>query len=619
MVPTDFAIVGTLKAALLMKFGAELLHGTVRFRLWAPKIEEVLVLLNGGPPLSMNRTADGWHELVCSDCPAGTRYKFRLERGGPQVPDPASRCQPEDVHGPSEVIDPHQYVWLDRGWRGRPWEECVLYELHVGTFTTEGTFLGAIDRLDWLANLGVTAIEIMPVADFPGKRNWGYDGVMLFAPDSSYGRPDDFKALIDAAHARGIMVLLDVVYNHFGPDGNYLPSYSPIFTERHHTPWGAAVNFDSEGSQVVREFVIENAVYWIEEFHLDGLRLDAIHAIKDDSTVHVLEELSEAVRQLRTDRHVHLILENEENEASRLDRNERGKATSYTAQWNDDLHHALHCAASGERSGYYGSYAGDTDRLGKALAEGFAYQGDFMSYRGSARGEPSSHLPPTAFVSFMQNHDQVGNRAFGDRITSIAPQPAVRAIASIYLLLPQIPMIFMGEEFGADQPFPFFCDFEPELATRVREGRRAEFAKFPEFQDPARRELIPDPTSEQTFNSAKLNWECATQGVHADWVRLYQELLAIRRREIVPLLKDAKSGRYEVLKAGAVSVVWQMGERTQLHLLANLNPDPLFHLITLAGRLIWSSEIEAHLPIGPWGVRWSIAMTNELPLASAII
>jgi maltooligosyltrehalose trehalohydrolase len=589
-----------------MKFGAEILNGEVRFRLWAPKVREVLVVLNGGPPLSMNRTPQGWHEILCPDCPAGTRYKFQLERGGLEVPDPASRYQPLDVHGPSEVIDPHRYAWLDGDWRGRPWEECVLYELHIGTFTTEGTFLGAIERLDWLAHLGVTAIEIMPVSDFPGTRNWGYDGVMLFAPDSSYGKPDDFKALIDAAHARGIMVLLDVVYNHFGPDGNYLPSYSPVFTERHHTPWGAAVNFDSDGSQVVREFVIENARYWIEEFHLDGLRLDAVHAIKDDSTVHVLEEMSAVIRQLPIDRHVHLILENEENEASRLERNDRGEVIRYTAQWNDDLHHALHCAASGESSGYYGSYAGDTDRLGKALAEGFAYQGDFMAYRGSMRGEPSSHLSPTAFVSFMQNHDQVGNRAFGDRITAVAPEPAVRAIASIYLLLPQIPMLFMGEEFGADQPFPFFCDFEPELANRVRDGRRAEFARFPEFQDPARRELIPDPTSEQTFLSAKLDWEHAAQGVHADWFRLYQALLTIRHREIVPLLKNASSGRYKVLKKGAVSVLWQMGDRTQLHLIANLAPEPLTHFTALAGRRIWPAQIQKDFSIAAWGVFWSI-------------
>ena len=347
----------------------------------------------------MTAAGKGWHELISNDAKVGTRYKFRLEELGLEVPDPASRYQPSDVHGPSEVVDPDHHVWRDGGWGGRPWEECVLYELHLGTFTPQGTIIGAIDRLDWLADLGVTAIEIMPVADFPGKRNWGYDGVLLFAPDSSYGRPEDFKALIDAAHARGIMVLLDVVYNHFGPDGNYLPLYSPVFTERHKTPWGAAVNYDTEGSDVVREFIIENALYWIEEFHLDGLRLDAVHAIKDGSAVHVLEQIAGCLRELPICRPIHLLLENEENEAWRLDRNPVGDPASFTAQWNDDLHHVLHCAASGETSGYYAAYTGEPEKLGKALAEGFAFQGDLMDYRGSPRGEPSSHLPPTAFVS----------------------------------------------------------------------------------------------------------------------------------------------------------------------------------------------------------------------------
>jgi maltooligosyltrehalose trehalohydrolase len=592
-----------------MKFGAELFGGGVRFRLWAPKMEQISVILDGGPAVPMQHAGEGWHELISPDSKAGTLYKFQLERGGLKVPDPASRYQPSDVHGPSEVIDPDRYDWKDNEWQGRPWEECVLYELHLGTFTPKGTFLGAIERLDWLADLGVTAIEIMPVADFPGKRNWGYDGVLLFAPDSSYGRPEDFKALIDAAHAKGIMVLLDVVYNHFGPDGNYLPSYSPVFTERHKTPWGAAVNYDAEGSDVIREFIIQNAVYWIEEFHLDGLRLDAIHAIKDDSTAHVLEKIAARVRQLPIGRPVHLLLENEENQASRLAGNGSGDPAKYTAQWNDDLHHVLHCAASQESSGYYAAYAGETEKLGKALAEGFAFQGDWMSYRGSPRGEPSSHLPPTAFVSFIQNHDQIGNRAFGDRITSFAPEAAVRAIAAVYLLLPQIPMIFMGEEFGADQPFPFFCDFEPELAKLVREGRRNEFAKFAEFQDPSSRERIPDPTAEETFVSAKLDWERADEGVHADWFRLYRELLEIRHREIVPRLRGAQSGRYDLLGEGAVSIRWRMGDGTQLSLLANLAAKPLPASIALVGRWLWSSGILEGTTLARWGVLWAI--TND--------
>ena len=588
-----------------MKFGAEMLDGAVGFRLWAPKINQVSLVIDGALPLKMESVGEGWHELISPTARAGTRYKFQFDESGLQVPDPASRYQPLDVHGPSEVIDPDQHVWSDGGWAGRPWEECVLYEMHVGTFTQQGAFRAAIERLNWLSDLGVTAIEIMPVADFPGMRNWGYDGVLLYAPDSSYGRPEDFKALIDAAHARGIQVLLDVVYNHFGPDGNYLPSYSPVFTERHKTPWGAAVNYDAEGSEVIREFIIQNAVYWIQEFHLDGLRLDAVHAIKDDTTTHILDEIARRIRRLPIVRPVHLLLENEENQASWLERNAEGDSINYTAQWNDDVHHVLHCAASQEGSGYYAAYLGDTEKLGKALAEGFAFQGDLMSYRGSPRGEPSAHLPPTAFVSFIQNHDQVGNRAFGDRITISAPAAAVRAVASVYLLLPQIPMIFMGEEFGADQPFPFFCDFEAELAKLVREGRRNEFAKFPEFRDHASRERIPDPTAEQTFISAKLDWASAGQGAHAGWTGLYRELLALRHRDIVPRLRGAQSGQYRVLGKGAVAIRWQMGDGAQLNLTANLHDQTLARPIPLVGRRIWSSGVLED-KLGPWGVLWSI-------------
>jgi len=588
-----------------MKFGAEMLDGAVGFRLWAPKINQVSLVIDGALPLKMESVGEGWHELISPTARAGTRYKFQFDESGLQVPDPASRYQPLDVHGPSEVIDPDQHVWSDGGWAGRPWEECVLYEMHVGTFTQQGAFRAAIERLNWLSDLGVTAIEIMPVADFPGMRNWGYDGVLLYAPDSSYGRPEDFKALIDAAHARGIQVLLDVVYNHFGPDGNYLPSYSPVFTERHKTPWGAAVNYDAEGSEVIREFIIQNAVYWIQEFHLDGLRLDAVHAIKDDTTTHILDEIARRIRRLPIVRPVHLLLENEENQASWLARNAEGDSINYTAQWNDDVHHVLHCAASQEGSGYYAAYLGDTEKLGKALAEGFAFQGDLMSYRGSPRGEPSAHLPPTAFVSFIQNHDQVGNRAFGDRITISAPAAAVRAIASVYLLLPQIPMIFMGEEFGADQPFPFFCDFDAQLAKLVREGRRNEFAKFPEFHDHASRERIPDPTAEQTFISAKLDWASANQGAHADWTGLYRELLALRHRDIAPRLRGVQSGQYRVLGQGAVAVRWRMGDGAQLNLTANLHDQPLAHQILLVGRRIWSSGVLED-KLGPWGVLWSI-------------
>jgi malto-oligosyltrehalose trehalohydrolase len=589
-----------------MPFGAELTDHGVRFRLWAPKHKSVGLKLGSVHP--MKALEDGWHEFQTAHAGPGTRYAFILP-DGLEVPDPASRFQPEDVHGPSEVIHPDAYGWTDAAWTGRLWEECVIYELHVGAFTPEGTFSAAIDRLDELRDLGITAIELMPIADFPGDRNWGYDGVLLFAPDSSYGRPEDLKTLVDAAHCRGIAVILDVVYNHFGPEGNYLPVYSHIFTESHHTPWGAAVNYDAEHSDAVRKLILNNAIYWIREYNLDGLRLDAVHAIIDGSPKHLLQELAITVREAAGSRPVHLILENEENQASRLARGGHGQPIQFTAQWNDDVHHVLHTAASGESAGYYGDYAGDTNKLGRALAQGFAFQGELMPYRGHPRGEPSGALPPTAFVSFIQNHDQVGNRAFGDRITAFAPPEAVRAVAAIYLLAPQIPMIFMGEEWGAAQPFPFFCDFGAELADAVRNGRRAEFAKFPEFQDPEQRERIPDPTSAETFLSAKLRWEDARHGPHAEWRDWYRRVLAVRHTEIIPRLAGTggNSGHYEVLGELAVRVRWSLEGWFELVLTANLKAVPLAGIELPQGRVLWSEGSIENGGLGPYNVVWTLS------------
>jgi maltooligosyltrehalose trehalohydrolase len=589
-----------------MNFGAEITDEGVRFRLWAPKHQSVSLRLDDRTSCPMRPLAGGWHELVVRQAAAGTLYQFVLP-DGLRVPDPASRYQPSDAHGPSEVIDPAAFEWTDASWDGRPWEECVLYELHIGAFTTEGTFRAAIERLDALVALGATAIELMPLADFPGGWNWGYDGVLLFAPDSSYGRPDDLKAFVDAAHAKGLMVLLDVVYNHFGPDGNYLSTYAPIFTERHQTPWGAAVNFDAEGSHNVREMIIQNALYWTQEYHLDGLRFDAVHAIKDDSPEHILDAIASRVREAAGHRQVHLILENEENQVSRLLRDGRGSPLQFTAQWNDDVHHVLHTAACGETSGYYIEYAGDTHKLARALAEGFAFQGEMMGYRGRRRGEPSACLPAPAFVAFIQNHDQVGNRAFGDRLTASAPRQAVRAIAATYLLLPQIPMIFMGEEWGAAQPFPFFCDFGPDLAKAVREGRRAEFAKFPAFRDEEQRERIPDPTVRETFLSAKLRWDDAEKDVHAEWRAFYRRILAVRHAEIIPRLRGMKgnAARYQILGSSAVCVAWRLGDGAELTLWANLNSEPL-GLADMPGRRIWAEGPQEGRGLGPWSVIWTL-------------
>jgi malto-oligosyltrehalose trehalohydrolase len=589
-----------------LAFGAEVRQDGVLFRLWAPLQKEVRLKIEGcAAPRQMQARENGWHELFAADAAAGALYQFILA-DGLVCPDPASRFQPLDVHGPSEVIDPRAYRWTHPEWRGRPWEECVLYELHVGAFTAAGTFLGAAGRLDRLAELGITAIELMPIGDFSGDRNWGYDGVLPFAPDSSYGRPEDLKALIDAAHARGVMVFLDVVYNHFGPDGNYLPSYAPVLTDKHTTPWGAAVNFDATGSETVREFVVQNAIYWIEEYHLDGLRLDAVHAMLDDSPRHILEDIASRVRAAAGDREVHLILENEENDAFRLGRDASRRPRQFTAQCNDDIHHGLHAAASKENDAYYGEYAGNTELLGRALAEGFSFQGQLMAYRGRHRGEPSAALPPTAFVSFIQNHDQIGNRAFGDRITEFAPFEAVRAIAAIYLLAPQIPMLFMGEEWAARQPFPFFCDYGSELAEAVKKGRQEEFARFPQFRDPANREKLPDPTTRATFLFAKLRWEDATDGVHAQWRDWYRRVIAVRHAEIIPRLAGiaGNSARWEIVEDMTVLVRWTMGDGAQLVLAANLKETATQSVDLPPGRPLWSEGSIREGQLGPWSTIW---------------
>ncbi|WP_042444212.1 malto-oligosyltrehalose trehalohydrolase [Azospirillum sp. B510] len=600
-----------------MPFGAEVqADGSVRFSLWAPSVASVLLSLDdGGQPVAMEGQGGdgggdgggGWFGLTTARAQAGSRYRFVLP-DGLAVPDPASRFQPDDVHGTSEVIDPGVHAWTDAAWTGRPWHETVLYELHVGSFTPEGTFLSAIDRLDHLVELGVTAIELMPVADFPGTRNWGYDGVLPFAPDSAYGRPEDLKTLVQEAHARGLMVFLDVVYNHFGPEGNYLHAFAgSFFTDRHKTPWGAAINVDGKRSGPVRDFLVHNALYWLEEFHLDGLRLDAVHAIIDDSGRHVLEELAERVHgHFQNRRHVHLVLENDANQARFLARHHEGDPRWHTAQWNDDLHHCLHSAATGEDGGYYVDYAHDPAKWGRALAEGFAFQGDPSAFRdGELRGEPSAHLPPTAFVTFLQNHDQIGNRAFGERISHIAKAEAVRAATILSLLGPGIPMLFMGEEWASAKPFPFFCDFGEELADAVRKGRAEEFAKFPEFQDPDARARIPDPTAPETADSAKLDWEARGTAEHAEWLGWYRRALALRRAEIVPRLDGAPGGvsSHAAVGGTGLTVCWTLGDGSRLHGFANLGDAPVTGFPAPSGRVLWTEgQGLAGDTLGPWSV-----------------
>jgi maltooligosyltrehalose trehalohydrolase len=570
-----------------LPFGAEVCGDTgVRFRLWAPCAESVDLRLEDAADrlIPLGRLDGGWFELTTREASAGSRYRFRID-GETEVPDPASRFQPLDVHGPSEVVDPCAFDWNDEHWRGRPWEQAAIYELHVGTFTAEGTFQALERKLDYLCDLGVTAVELMPVADFPGRRNWGYDGVLPYAPDSSYGRPEDLKRLVQAAHNKGLMVFLDVVYNHFGPEGNYLRCYAPqFFTDRYHTPWGEGINFDGPESRTVRDFFIHNALYWVQEYHLDGLRLDAVDAIRDESQPDILTELAQAVREESgddrsgNDRFIHLVLENGDNAASYLPHDRGSRVQAYSAQWNDDIHHALHVLITGESDGYYSDYARHPlEQFARCLTEGFAFQGEYSEFHRAYRGECSAHLPPSAFVSFLQNHDQIGNRAFGERILQLAPPQAVKAAMEILLLAPMPPLLFMGEEFGATSPFLFFCDFSGALAAAVTEGRRNEFARFAKFNSPETRERIPDPSGEETYLRSKVDWTSLAVEPHASWLLLYRSLLSIRQQVVVPHIKSVSCARtmFCYPGRGGLSITWSCADGTLLELAANLGNSTL--------------------------------------------
>jgi malto-oligosyltrehalose trehalohydrolase len=578
-----------------LRFGAELTAAGVTFRLWAPTARRVELLL--GTPHPMQALPGGWHEIVAPAAQAGTLYKFRID-GELNVPDPASAFQPGDVAGPSEVIDHSGYAWQTSDWRGRPWADTALLELHLGTFTPAGSFRGAIEKLDHVVATGLTAIELMPVADFSGRRNWGYDGVLLYAPDSSYGRPEDLKALIDEAHLRGLMVFLDVVYNHFGPEGNYLARYAPDFFVPARTPWGQAIDYRVPE---VRAFAIDNALHWLGHYRFDGLRLDAVHTIPEPGQSLLLNELSLAVGILATasGRAIHLVLENDDNDAGLLDPGRNPPHGKYRAQWNDDYHHAWHVLLTGERSGYYEDYAsGSRLHLARALSSGFAYQGEASAHRaGRPRGQASGTLPPTAFVNFLQNHDQIGNRPLGDRLQT--DEAAVSAALAITLLAPMPPMLFMGEEWSSVRPFPFFCDFQGDLAEAVRKGRREEFkAAYATLGDD-----IPDPLAEATFRSAILDWEACATPAGQRRLALVRDLLMTRRKMIVPRLVGAAFGsaRWD---EDVLSADWRLGDGGRLLLLANLSNSTSRSSQMPAGTPVWGGEPGDTLPA--WSVFWRI-------------
>jgi malto-oligosyltrehalose trehalohydrolase len=589
-----------------LPFGAELQEdGRVRFRLWAPATREVSLVLEGDVTLAMPAVAGGWFELTTAEARAGSRYRYVTDKGIP-VPDPASRFQPEDVHGPSEVIDPTAYVWRTQDWRGRPWHEAVIYELHVGAFSPEGTFAAVTRRFDHIVALGATAIELMPVADFPGKRNWGYDGVLWYAPDSTYGRPEELKALVDQAHARGLMVFLDVVHNHLGPEGNYLHLYAPQMFTKKRTPWGEAVNF---AERPVRDFVIHNALYWLEEFQLDGLRMDAVDHIVDRSDEQIIIELARAIRRVGPrDREIHLILENDDNAAAYLTRAPGGRADLHTAQWNDDCHHALQHLVTGDQGGYYDDFtAAPMARLGRVLVEGFAYQGEpSPSHRQKRRGQSTKGLPLVAFVNYLQSHDQVGNRVLGERIRLGGPDAAAKAAVAILALCPSPVMVFMGEEWGAVTPFCFFCDLPKDLGTEVANGRRRELRRFSHSAAVSTQRQMLLPNEPATFARSKLDWHELDRPGHQAWLELYRSLFTIRRELVTWRCAGvgAHQGRVQLFGARGLAAGWRLDDGATLSVVANLGAVPCDLDFSPAGERLFCVGSLSDDILGPWSVAW---------------
>ncbi|HHA2044873.1 TPA: malto-oligosyltrehalose trehalohydrolase [Enterobacter cloacae] len=573
------------------QWGAEFISGdVVRFRVWAEG-QQQLTLRLAERDLPMTAVGNGWFQIDVPGVTHGTEYQFVLQ-DGMAVPDPASRAQKGDVNGPSVVIDPGRYQPINPDWAGRPWEETVIYELHIGTFTPQGTFRAAIDKLPYLAELGITQLEVMPVSQFGGSRGWGYDGVLLYAPHSAYGTPEDFHAFIDAAHGLGLSVVLDIVLNHFGPEGNYLPLLSPAFFDAQRmTPWGNGIAYEREP---VRHYILDAPLFWLTEYRLDGLRFDAIDQIKDTASKHILQQIAETIHEALPDRHIHLTTEDSRNVIFLHPRDEKGATPLFTAEWNDDFHNAAHVFATGETHAYYQDFAFEPEKkFARALAEGFVYQGEVSLQTGHSRGVECHTQPPTFFVDFIQNHDQTGNRAQGERLITLAGADKTRVLLAALLLSPHIPLLFMGEEYGETNPFLFFTDFHGDLAKAVREGRAKEFTGHSGHDGD-----VPDPNDEQTFARSKLDWHNVTTAQGKSWLRFTRSLLVLRHRYLVPLLRPGGTVEGKIVKTapGMVAVSWSFPTGT-LSLALNIGNKPV-DVPALAGETLfsWPDAAEVLVP-----------------------
>jgi maltooligosyltrehalose trehalohydrolase len=543
------------------------------FEVWAPKARTLSVVVNG-TSTAMQNAEGGWWSAPVENVKAGDDYAFCID-GGQPIPDPRSPYQPKGVHGFSRLLDHRSFAWTDTHWQARPLGSGIIYELHIGTFTAEGTFMSAIQRLDYLIELGITHVEMMPVNEFSGDWGWGYDGVDLFAPHHSYGTPDDLKRLVDACHKKGLAVLLDVVYNHFGPAGNYLAHFGPYFTHVYRTPWGSAVNLDHRGSHEARRFFADNALMWLRDYHFDGLRLDAVHAYFDRSALPFLEQLSREVKELSAllGRHLVLIAESDLNDPRLVTCQEAG-GLGIDAQWSDDFHHALHSALTGETNGYYEDF-GQLEQLATSLQEAFVYSGSYSGHRGRPHGRSARGLSGHRFLGYAQNHDQIGNRAKGERLSHVINAGQQKIAAALVLTSPFIPMLFQGEEFASSSPFLYFTHHEdPDLAISVSEGRREEFAAF--GWDPSD---VPDPQDPETFKKSKIKWDEVQNGEHADLLHWYKTLIALRRSS--PPLTDGRLDKVDV--SFDEEARWLVVRRGDVEVACNFAGDsqdvPIKHLI----------------------------------------